>query len=504
MKQALMVLVLSLFVTGAACADPDDLSGGVLLVHAPPSLTYTTESASWCDSTYLENCEDQVTTLPADSSATVVWYILSAWGEEKTFTAVEFGLGDFNPESFLFSETGLCLDHAMTINHGNWPGPNTGVAIASNEDAWTGQLVPIYWLACINYLEADTLALTVNPATDHAGWISESMESFDAECLGALGLGAVGIACCPAVGFDQADTSEDATDEPPVEQPGAQVLIFPCDPQAYDPESFVPGRIPLVNSQISFDVAPENRLYLNGHRIQRVSLAVDSIGTLFLNDAIIYPSHRVDQPHSFDPWENDVDHLRRLYSSIPFVQDLVSKGDSWNTAVQQYYQHKHMIMNDLRTLYADAALSMDTYDAMESTAQRVFSADSLGLLESAPAFTGETYTLSYRGDPARTRLPVGAASVNEVPPSPEDLRTSTVHQARVTATDLFNSLSRLSVTPCIISICYATRFRHCSSGVVLRAEEQIGRVSRGEDPAVVASDGPLGNLELTMIRQANW
>ncbi len=195
MRTLFLLLLAPLLIASLAQADPDDLSGGVLLVHAPPSLTYTA-SASWCDSTHLDDCEDQVTSIPTDSSKTVVWFILSAWAEEKSFTAVEFGLGDFDEESFLFSESGLCLDHAMALYHGDWPGPNTGVAIATNTEPWMGQLVPIFWAAGVNYAAADTIAITENPATGHAGWASESRESFDAECLGALGLGIDGQPCC--------------------------------------------------------------------------------------------------------------------------------------------------------------------------------------------------------------------------------------------------------------------------------------------------------------------
>ncbi len=198
MRTPFLLLLALLLIAPLAHADSDDLSGGVLLVHAPPSLTYTA-SASWCDSTHLEDCEDQVTSIPTDSSKTVVWFILSAWSEEKSFTAVEFGLGDFDPESYLFSESGLCLDHAMALYHGDWPGPNTGVAIASNDDAWTGQLVPIFWAAGINYAVADTIPITENPATEHAGWVSgESRTTYDAECLGALGLARPGAVCCPS------------------------------------------------------------------------------------------------------------------------------------------------------------------------------------------------------------------------------------------------------------------------------------------------------------------
>ncbi len=194
MRTSFVLLLAFLFPVFLARADSDDLSGGVLLVHAPPGVVYTTGTIAWCDSTHLVDCEDQVTTIEAETEA--VWFVLSAWAEEKTFSAVEFGLGDFETESFTFMADGICLDDAMAIHYPSvedWPGPNTGIALAASGDAWTGQLVPVCWFAGYAYAEADTIAITENPATGHAGWVSGvTHATYDAECLGALGLGVDG------------------------------------------------------------------------------------------------------------------------------------------------------------------------------------------------------------------------------------------------------------------------------------------------------------------------
>jgi len=212
-RTCFLLLVAPVLFVCLAHADADDLSGGVLLVHAPPGVVYTSGTIAWCDSTHLADCEDQVNTIAANTEA--VWFVLSAWAEEKTFSAVEFGLGDFDPESFIFMADGVCLDDAMAIHYPSvedWPGPNTGIAIASTEDGWTGDLVPLCWFAAYNYAEADTIAITENPATGNAGWVSgESWMTYDAECLGALGLGADGIPCCPG-GEDEGSESEGGED----------------------------------------------------------------------------------------------------------------------------------------------------------------------------------------------------------------------------------------------------------------------------------------------------
>jgi hypothetical protein len=85
MRVALLLLVAPMVLASLAHADPDDLSGGVFIAHAPPGVVYTSNVTTWCDSTYLAECEDQVNTVAANTEA--VWFVLSAWSEEKSLCA---------------------------------------------------------------------------------------------------------------------------------------------------------------------------------------------------------------------------------------------------------------------------------------------------------------------------------------------------------------------------------------------------------------------------------
>jgi hypothetical protein len=83
--------------------------------------------------------------------------------------------------------------------HGDWPGPNTGIAIATGRLHWEGNYQPVYYFACYAY-KSQTLPLTENPGSGFAGFIQCTpvmRESYDAVCLGAMGLLAPGKACCP-------------------------------------------------------------------------------------------------------------------------------------------------------------------------------------------------------------------------------------------------------------------------------------------------------------------
>ncbi|MCK4414972.1 MAG: S8 family serine peptidase [Candidatus Eisenbacteria sp.] len=236
-----------------AHADSDDLSGGVLLVHAPPNLVYTTNpSIDWCDSTNLASCEDQVTRVDEGEA---VWYILSAWDEVKSFCAVEFGLGDYDSENYIFEDYGLCLSDAMALFHPSsqeWPGPNTGIALVASEGSWSDSLAPICWFVGYAYAGTDTIAITENPASDNAGWLSGvSSTPYEAECLGALGIGAGGAACCP-------ESGRDSEEDPPGEEDSEHSTSSP------DFDYTVPLVPRVVIASISKDAfsVPEDRAQL--------------------------------------------------------------------------------------------------------------------------------------------------------------------------------------------------------------------------------------------------
>ncbi|MCK4415254.1 MAG: hypothetical protein KAY32_17105 [Candidatus Eisenbacteria sp.] len=97
----------------------------------------------------------------------------------------------------------------MALTEGDWPGPSTGIAIVASEGSWSGELVPICWFLGYAYAGTDTIAITENPASGSAGWISGvSSTPYDASCLGALGVGADGVACCPGERLDQGEDTD--------------------------------------------------------------------------------------------------------------------------------------------------------------------------------------------------------------------------------------------------------------------------------------------------------
>ena len=186
--------------TGRAAADPLDLTGGVFIVHAMPDITYTRDvpADGWCKFSDLTAC-DGIRAQAGERSS--IWFVISAWSEPKRFSDVDFGLGDFDPRLFAFVDGGSCLPNAAITcapDLNAWPGPNTGIGLASLKDPWEGNFIPIYWFAGYPYQGSGTIPLTEFAHTGHAGWISSRGRApYDAVCLGALGVRAPGKSCCP-------------------------------------------------------------------------------------------------------------------------------------------------------------------------------------------------------------------------------------------------------------------------------------------------------------------
>ncbi len=185
-----------------AGGNTQNLAGGVMIVHTVPELSYTNPQpkggyCNFCDLTSCDGIKTQVGKEPS------VWFVISAWTEPKIIRAAEFGLGDFDPNLYVFLEHGPCWQQGMAIYHNEerqWPAPNTGIALATIGDMyWRGQFVPMYWFAGYQYEGTGTIPLTKFQGTDHAGWTNPGklVTQFDAACLGALGVGVPGVACCP-------------------------------------------------------------------------------------------------------------------------------------------------------------------------------------------------------------------------------------------------------------------------------------------------------------------
>lgn len=195
-------------------ADETDLNNGVLIAHHPPGIQYTDPAPpeGWCqhyhDNFTINCCHEQNPRIDTDPGEGSVWYVLSAWDEDKEFCGVEFGFASYDAGIYGFVEWDACPapgGNCLLLTCGDWPGPDAGVAIVVCGDPylpWTGNFVPVCWFAGYAYAEG-VVPLGPNP-TGYvvAGWgnCEWPTEGFETTCLGALGILTDGIECCPEGG----------------------------------------------------------------------------------------------------------------------------------------------------------------------------------------------------------------------------------------------------------------------------------------------------------------
>jgi len=201
------------WIEGTETCDPSpcgsDLSGGLLIVHAPPGLEWTS-GQDWCqrykDEFAMANGDDQVSRIDPDiaNEEISVWYVIMGWEDSKEVCGLEFGLGNYDPGIFGFLEWGACTNGGMETPMTGWPGPNRGTALLPDE-AWQGSCVAAYWFAGYAY-EEGVIPLAVHPTSTEARFTNCAFpsQSWEAGCLASLGILTAGEPCYEGEGPERA------------------------------------------------------------------------------------------------------------------------------------------------------------------------------------------------------------------------------------------------------------------------------------------------------------
>jgi len=202
----LVALTAWLALSPGARADVTDLSNGVFIVHHEPEIQYSDDppGGDWCryytDSYAIHACDEQNPRIDSAPGEIAVWYILSAWEEEKEFCGVQFCFADYDEDLFTFLNWGSCCPSTgcLEIPTMGWPGPNEGTAMARLDLPWAGNFLPVYWFAGYAY-GTGVLPLGMVPWPQYTGWancIPQIPGEFTATCVGGLGVNTEGHECC--------------------------------------------------------------------------------------------------------------------------------------------------------------------------------------------------------------------------------------------------------------------------------------------------------------------
>lgn len=146
----LLCLGLLVMAPGLALAGPNE--GGTLILHANPSLVFTSDTSDYCGIAALDSCSAAVTSVDWDPGKRVVFHVLAAFppASQPRLKGISFGI-QYDPAKFVIAARASCAD--FELPDGTWPATGTGTAQSWTTGAQTGVLTEAYWFVGYAYAE---------------------------------------------------------------------------------------------------------------------------------------------------------------------------------------------------------------------------------------------------------------------------------------------------------------------------------------------------------------
>jgi hypothetical protein len=190
----LAILLISLLLGGTRIALAGPNEGGVLMVHANPSIEYT-YSTDYCGQSALSACDDAVVSVSGPEL--VVFYILAAFHEEAhpSLKGVTFGIQ--YSDSLTIVDYGSCA--SLQVPTPSWPASGEGNALT-----WAypqiSSLTEMYWFAAYSYSgRPQTFSVSGHPT--HGAYFGDDSVPSELDAVaafGTLGFDTAGNAPCPS------------------------------------------------------------------------------------------------------------------------------------------------------------------------------------------------------------------------------------------------------------------------------------------------------------------
>jgi hypothetical protein len=208
--------------------------GGTLILHANPSLVFTSTIQNYCGMSAPDSCSAAVTSVAWDPGKKIVFHAIAAFppGSNPRLKALSFGI-DFDSTKFILAARGTCAD--FEIPDGRWPAPSSGTSQSWTTGAQTDLLTEAYWFVGYAYSEQegdDSTSVSLIPhPLQHGVFVDDAFPSEvdTIAAYGRLGFGMAGALPCPTGGgdivwvtmdgFDDMDGQSDES-EPPGDEVG--------------------------------------------------------------------------------------------------------------------------------------------------------------------------------------------------------------------------------------------------------------------------------------------
>jgi len=185
-------------ILAAATAEAGPNSGGKLILHANPTLYFSTDGdyTGWSE---LNDCQNAITSVPGEGQG-VIFYILAVFDfGSPTMKGTNFGI-KYTSSLVAPVAWGPCWEWPgegnMEYPYGNWPQSNSGIAVAWAEPL-TDRISEVYWFAAYAYA-GNTFTITKHPKIGTAEFGDDSIPSQldEVEGFGTLGFGKAGTNPC--------------------------------------------------------------------------------------------------------------------------------------------------------------------------------------------------------------------------------------------------------------------------------------------------------------------
>lgn len=255
------------------------------------------------------------------------------------------------------------------------------------------------------------------------------------------------------------------------------------------------GRV--VSLPITFDVSVACRLYVDGHRLHRATLATSSPGQLTINGFLI------DSSRGLLPATTDSTRL----AGVPHFAIRMAMGTPWLTAAAEYAQLCRWSIDMLSDVIHQAWLCGCSCGEITAVAREAAVAmDSLRLLEHPPRISWDAICRS--GELRRAQISHGALcwlsvrlsghgiafgrdmDASETPGAYSSLHGYVQADARYQATRIYNLVSGVYPNPSVLLI--DPGWLRCSGDrVIQQFDEQVAQLCAGEDPEEVSRTGPV-------------